>query len=134
MKQAFGVFIVLFALYYGHLAWTIHSDRNADPEVVKASLAMAAGDGWHTSLGEGLAEAKAEGKPVLVDFWATWCKNCLVMNETTLKDPAVLDRLEGYVKVKVQAEDLDSAPEARRYEVIGLPAYLVLEPADAESP
>ncbi len=128
VKQAFGVFIVLFALYYGSLAYGIYTNRHADPDAVRESLADAGEAGWETSLGEGLARAKAEGKPVLVDFWATWCKNCLVMNKTTLKNPAVLDRLEGYVKVKAQAEDLEASEEARYYEVIGLPAYLVLQP------
>ena len=128
VKQAFGVFIVLFALYYAHLAYGIWSDRQADPEAVRESLATVEEEGWTTSLGEGLAQAQAEGKPVLIDFWATWCKNCLVMNKTTLKDAAVLDRLEGYVKIKVQAEDLDASGEARHYEVIGLPAYVVLTP------
>ena len=34
-------------------------------------------EGWHASLGEGLATAEREQKPVLIDMWATWCKNCL---------------------------------------------------------
>ena len=32
--------------------------------------------------------------PVVVDMWATWCKNCLVMDRTTMKDPAVTKALE----------------------------------------
>ena len=49
---------------------------------------------------------------MLIDFWATWCKNCLVMDETTLADPAVKDALAGYTKVKFQAEDLETEPAA----------------------
>ena len=41
------------------------------------------------SLAEGLAAAEREHKPVLIDIWATWCKNCLTMDKTTLADPEV---------------------------------------------
>lgn len=127
VKQAFGVFIIAFALYYAHLAYGIYENRNADPDAVRESVAT---EGWRHDLGDALAEAKEEGKPVLVDFWATWCKNCLVMNKTTLQDPQVLDRLDAYIRVKVQAEDLENSEEARHYEVLGLPTFVVLHPAD----
>ena len=51
--------------------------------------------------------ARREHKPVLIDMWATWCKNCLTMDKTTLEDPAVTAALAGYVKIKFQAEDPD---------------------------
>ena len=69
---------------------------------------------------QGLAQAKAENRPVLIDFWASWCKNCLVMNQTTLKDPAVLAELEDVVKIKYQAEDPESSPVKEVWEYYGL--------------
>jgi len=66
---------------------------------------------------------------VLVDTWATWCKNCLVMDQTTLRDPEVEAALEDYVKVKFQAEDLNASPTyeiVKRFNAIGLPAYAIL--------
>ena len=54
----------------------------------------------------------------------------MVMNATTLKDTRVTDRLKGYVKVKIQAEDV-GAPETRammeHFGVMGLPTYVVLK-------
>jgi thiol:disulfide interchange protein len=88
-------------------------------------------EGWHASLADGLAAAEREQKPVLVDLWATWCKNCLTMDRTTLADPAVTAALGGYVKVKFQAEDPDDpAVKAvmQRFGAIGLPTYVILEP------
>lgn len=131
VKKGMGLFIVLLGAYYLHTAWGIYQERNVDPAAVTASAQEAASHGWETSLEAGLAKAKAEGKPVLIDFWATWCKNCLVMNETTLKDPEVLQRLDGYVKIKYQAENPSASPVKEVWEhfkLVGLPTYILLKP------
>ena len=88
-------------------------------------------EGWHASLAEGLATARREQQPVLVDLWATWCKNCLAMDRTTLADPAVTAALAGYVKVKFQAEDPAVSPVKevmQRFGAVGLPTYVILAP------
>ena len=132
VKQAFGVLILVFAVYYGYLGYTLFSDRYlVDADEVSASAAAKGEAGWQSSLEQGLAQAAKEGKPVFIDFWATWCKNCLVMNETTFKDPVVLKRLDGYVKVKYQAETPDEAPAKdvlSHFEYVGLPHYAVMKP------
>lgn len=132
IKQAMGVFILGFAAYYAYLAYEIYDSRNVNPdEVAGAVQQQLAEGGWTPSLGGGLQQALKEDKPVLVDMWATWCKNCLVMDKTTFKDEAVLDRLDGYVKIKFQAEDLEVTPAREvleRFEGIGLPHYAILRP------
>jgi thiol:disulfide interchange protein len=110
VKQAIGVFILATAAYYGYLAYGLFANRWVDPASVTASVQAQLKDGWYASLGEGLAAAERENKPVLIDMWATWCKNCLVMDETTLKNPAVQKAIADYVKIKVQSEDLDASP------------------------
>jgi thiol:disulfide interchange protein len=132
VKQAFGVFILLFAAYYGKQTYKQFSARYlVDREAVLTSAQTNAEAGWTTSLDEGLAQAQRENKPVLIDFWATWCKNCLYMNQTTFKDPAVHKRLEGFVKIKYQAEEPDAPPAKdvlTNFEYVGLPLYVVLLP------
>ncbi len=132
IKQAMGVFILGFAVYYAYLAYEIYDSRNVNPdEVAGAVQQQLAEGGWTPSLAGGLQQALKEDKLVLVDMWATWCKNCLVMDKTTFKDEAVLDRLDGYVKIKFQAEDLEATPAKEvldRFEGIGLPHYAILRP------
>ena len=110
VKQAFGVFILATAAYYGYEAYSIFSNRWVDPAAVTSSVQEQLKAGWHSSLAEGLAVAKREKKPVLIDAWATWCKNCLTMDKTTLASDEVKQALSGYVKIKFRAEDPDAEP------------------------
>ncbi len=131
VKHAFGVFILGTAVYYGYIGYGLFAQRWVDPDEVASSVQALLEEGWHASLGAGLAAAKAEDKLVLVDMWATWCKNCLTMDRTTLKAPEVEAGLEDYVKVKFQAEDLDASPAGdvlRHLDGIGLPTYAILRP------
>jgi thiol:disulfide interchange protein len=131
VKQAFGVLILATAAYYGYLSYTIFANRWVDSAAVSGSVQEKLEKGWTNALAAGLERAEREGKPVLIDFWATWCKNCLTMDKTTMEDPAVVAALENYVKVKFQAEDLDAEPAKAilaRFNAVGLPTYVILKP------
>jgi cytochrome c biogenesis protein CcdA len=129
VKQAFGVFILATAAYYAYESYSIFANRWVDPALVASSVEEQVKAGWHASLAEGLETAKRENKPVLIDMWATWCKNCLTMDKTTLANSDVQSALNGYVKIKYQAEDPDAQPAKglmQRFSAPGLPAYAVL--------
>jgi thiol:disulfide interchange protein DsbD len=131
VKQAFGVVIIGTALYYGYEAYGLFASRWVDATEVQSSVEEKLKEGWQPSLVDGLALARQENKPVLIDMWATWCKNCLVMDRTTLEDPAVTQALSGYVKIKYQAEDPDDPRVARVMQYMktsGLPTYVIMKP------
>jgi thiol:disulfide interchange protein len=131
VKQAFGVFILLTAAYYGYEAYSLFASRWVNADEVKAGVEEQLKAGWHASLTEGLDQAAREHKPVLIDMWATWCKNCLTMDRTTLVDPAVQSALAGYVKIKFQAESPDqplTRAVMQRFGAVGLPTYVILRP------
>ena len=82
---------------------------------------------WHGWGKETFELAKAEKRYLLVDCSAEWCHWCHVMDDTTYKDPRVLDVLEKrFVAVRI---DIDARPDfAERYADWGWPATIVLSP------
>jgi len=131
IKQVMGVFILGMAGYYGYLGYEILASRSVNPDEVKAGVEEQLKAGWQSSLAESMRLSREGQALLLVDFWATWCKNCLVMDKTTLSDPRVKDALKGYVLVKVQSEDLYASPTKeliKQIGAVGLPAYAILRP------
>ncbi|MEO8258485.1 MAG: thioredoxin family protein [Acidobacteriota bacterium] len=131
VKQALGLVILITAAYYGYLGYELLSNRWVDATDVRSSVEEKVKEGWSRSLADGLAAAERDHKPVLIDMWATWCKNCLTMDKTTLQNAEVKAALAGYVKIKFQAEEPDASPARelmRRFDAVGLPAYVILRP------
>lgn len=135
VKQGFGVLIVGSALYYGYLTYEIFASRNADPKAVTESATESLKEGWYATLAEGLDAAQREHKPVIIDLWASWCKNCLTMDQTTLRSNEVKSALDGYIKIKLQADKPDEEPiksVIQRFKAVGLPNYVILKAKSAE--
>lgn len=79
---------------------------------------------WHSSLDEALAESKRTGKPILADFYATWCPPCQLMEKRTYPDAKVIAESQKWVMLKV---DTDKEEElAVRYRISSLPTLAVL--------
>ncbi len=72
-------------------------DFNLNSKVVEAK---------YTNYEEGMAAAKAQGKPVLVDFTGFGCVNCRKMEAAVWTDPQVADKLEkDYVLISLFVDD-----------------------------
>ena len=61
---------------------------------------------------QGLACAKEQGKPVLIDFKGHACANCKLMEATVWSDPEVLKRLrDNFVIIALYVDDRTQLPE-----------------------
>jgi thiol:disulfide interchange protein DsbD len=82
-----------------------------------------------------LAQAKAAGKPAILDYFATWCTDCVRMEKATFTDPQVRAEMERFVRLQVDVTDPND-PETKaikqRFGVFGPPALLVFGADGAE--
>ena len=94
----------------------------------KYDLKMPLGLTGYFTLEEGLAAAKAQGKPVFVDITGHGCVNCREMEQRVWSDPRVLNILRNeyvlvalYVddKTKLEEKDWLTTPEGKTLKQIG---------------
>ncbi len=65
---------------------------------------------------EGMRYAKAQGKPVMLDFTGWACVNCRKMEDKVWSDPAVLKRLsEKYIIISLYVDDKTTLPAEQQF-------------------
>ena len=70
--------------------------------------------------------AQANGKPVMLDFYADWCASCKVMEQTTFKDPKVLSNLNHFkiIKIDVTANNTNNKEIMKHFKVVAPPTFI----------
>ena len=85
-------------------------------------------DATPATLNSQLATLNLESaKPILVDCWATWCKNCAAMDKV-MEEGKVREALRPFAVIKLQAEDISELRKVKGFESVkGLPAFVIFE-------
>ncbi|HDS1683075.1 TPA: protein-disulfide reductase DsbD [Pseudomonas putida] len=135
LAQLLGLALLVYALacWYGALNGQGDPLRPLPaPGVASASSQTAATSGaWQTvttpaALDAALAEAKATGQPVLLDWYADWCISCKVIEHDVLNAPQVQGQLSAFKLLRFDITE--SSAEQRtlldRYQLFGPPALL----------
>ena len=85
-----------------------------EPSANDGMITIAHGLQAYDNLEDGLAAAKAAGKPVFLDFTGYGCVNCREMEARVWSDPEVLRRLrEDFVIVALHVDDKTRLPEEK---------------------
>jgi thiol:disulfide interchange protein DsbD len=113
--------------------------REAMLEAAAAGSLKESPDGieWQAWSPEAVAQARAAGKPVLVDFTADWCLTCQVNKKLAIEIPSVRAKLKE-LNAAALTGDYTRFPDAistelNRYNHAGVPLVLVY-PKNADAP
>ena len=94
-------------------------------EYVDARVVFLTGD----DLEAALAKAKAEKKPVFIDFYADWCAPCKVLDDGVFHDYDVAEFMnKNVINLKVNIEKGNGAALKQKMWVSALPTLLFLDP------
>ena len=79
---------------------------------------------------EVLAKAKADCKPVMIDFFAEWCAACKELDHLTYVAPEVIAESKRFVTVKVDGTNESDVTDQmyKRFGVKGLPTVAFIDP------
>ncbi len=124
IRKTLGVFAVVFGALLimraaGLLGQPIHP-----PEEARGAVQ------WLSDHELALEEAKRQGRGMLLDFSAEWCKACKELEAHTFSDPAVAKQLSKWVTLRIDLTEESPALEIlqQRYKVRGLPTVTFISP------
>lgn len=128
VNKFFGVVVLCFAVWYARLAYIGFTERFAAAQTSATPSVSESSGGIEATPATFYAVLENAKRPVLVDCWATWCKNCRAMERKTLKDERVLDALKDWTVIRLQAEDIDELRALPDFKDIqGLPAFVIFQ-------
>jgi len=122
VNRGFALVVFGFAAWYGSLA--VRGFGWLDGRGGTAVAAEGTVTATPATFAATLAQAK---RPVLVDCWASWCKNCAAMDRV-LAQPDVREALKSHAVIRLRAEDMAELVRLPGFESVkGLPAFVIFD-------
>ncbi len=90
---------------------------------------------WVKTEKEAVEKAKAESRPLILDFGASWCVACKELDKHTFADKDVKVKAGRFVAGKIDlTDDEDPANQElkKKYKITGLPAVLIFDSTGTE--
>jgi len=82
---------------------------------------------WAKSLDAALAQARQEGRGVLMDFTSASCGYCKQMERDYYTDPEVIRRMMKAIPVKISGDEPENATVMKKYDVHAFPALVFVD-------
>lgn len=134
LGQLLGMFLLFYALACWYGAFSGQTDLLnpiGQPRLVTNTEQAQGSSAWQTistpaELDRVLAQAKASGIPLLLDWYADWCISCKVIEHQVLNDATVMERLKGYRLIRFDITESNAEQRALldRYKLFGPPALM----------
>jgi thiol:disulfide interchange protein DsbD len=133
LAQLLGLALLVYALacWYGALSGQGDPLRPLPAPVAATATTAAKTDAWQTvttpeALDAALAEAKATGQPVLLDWYADWCISCKVIEHEVLNAEPVTAQLGAFrlLRFDITQSNAEQRALLDRYRLFGPPALM----------
>ena len=126
-----GVKILLAFCLFGlsfYYSWPLLKKQQSESELSKTAKKFKKQPRWQKYTTQKVEEAKKQGRPVIIDFYADWCLSCTELDELTFSQPEVIERSPHFTMIKVDAtspsKELKKITD--QYEVYGLPTIIFI--------
>lgn len=82
---------------------------------------------WRSTLQEAIKDATNAGKPILADFWATWCGPCKMLDKNTFPDPELIAYVnKNFIPVKIDVDK--NVSQSKEYKIEAMPSTVIMGP------
>jgi thiol:disulfide interchange protein len=120
-------FVISFAL----ITIGIYTFYNGYKEVTTSCSREAALTAWRTDYTQAREEAVAQNKKLLLDFGASWCSLCTIIEKDILHASDFSATLQKVVAVKIDGSKAGAEPYTslmKEFKILGLPTILLVDP------